>query len=115
MECVVRTSRARCVELVDLEEEFHKMYGHVMPLRRMGVGMVEELVEMLQSWVRVVSGKEGKMVVTVDRGFIRTMANNVRKLLVEQEGGHMDICQFIEKMATRLVLKFYNSLQFLVF
>merc|ERR1719369_382541 len=71
-----------------------------MPLRRMGV-LVEDLVEMLQSWVRIVNGKEGKMVVTVDRGFIRTMANNVRKLLVEQDGGQIDIHDFIEKMATR--------------
>ena len=72
-----------------------------MPLGRMGVGRVEELVELLQSWVRVVSSKEGKMVVTVDRGFIRTMANNVRRLLVEQDEGQMDLIDFHEKMATR--------------
>ena len=72
-----------------------------MPLGRMGVGRVEEAVKLLQSWVRVVNGKEGKMVVTVDRGFIRTMASNVRRLLVEQDEGHMDLVDFIEKMATR--------------
>eukprot|EP00091_Calanus_sinicus_P017578 TRINITY_DN37986_c0_g1_i1.p1 TRINITY_DN37986_c0_g1~~TRINITY_DN37986_c0_g1_i1.p1 ORF type:complete len:151 (+),score=51.71 TRINITY_DN37986_c0_g1_i1:1-453(+) len=101
VECVVKTSRARCVALVELEEEYQKMFGHLMPLGRMGVGRVEEAVELLQSWVRVVNGKEGKMVVTVDRGFIRTMASNVRRLLVEQDEGQMDLVEFIEKMATR--------------
>ena len=46
-------------------------------------------------------GTEGKVVVTVDRGFIRTMANNIRKLLVEQEDGRMDLTDLIEKMATK--------------
>merc|ERR1712096_243821 len=101
VECVVKTSRARCVALSELEEEYQKMFGHLMPLGRMGVGRVEELVELLQSWVRIVQGKEGTMVVTVDRGFIRTMASNVRRLLVEQEGGHMELEDFTEKMATR--------------
>jgi len=101
VECVVKTSRARCVALVELEEEYQKMFGHLIPLGRMGVGRVEEAVELLQSWVRVVNGKEGKMIVTVDRGFIRTMASNVRRLLVEQDEGHMDLVDFIEKMATR--------------
>merc|ERR1719186_1467228 len=101
VECVVKTSRARCVALSELEEEYQKMFGHLMPLGRMGVGRVEELVELLQSWVRIVQGKEGTMVVTVDRGFIRTMASNVRRLLVEQEGGHMELEEFTEKMATR--------------
>ena len=65
----------------------------------MGVRRVEDLVELLQSWVRIISGKEGKVVVTVDRGFIRTMASNVRKLLVEQEDGRMELTDLIDKMA----------------
>ena len=77
------------------------MFGHEMPVLKMGVRKVEELVELLQSWVRIINGKEGKVVVTVDRGFIRTMANNVRKLLVEQEDGQMDLEDFIDKMATQ--------------
>ena len=101
MECIVKTSRARCVALVDLEEEYQKMFGHFMPLGRMGVGRVEEAVELLQSWVMVFNGKEGKMVVTVDRGFIRTMASNVRRFLVDQDEGPMDLVDFIEKMASR--------------
>merc|ERR1719233_1572535 len=32
VECVVKTSRARCVALVELESEFEKMYGHEVPL-----------------------------------------------------------------------------------
>ena len=51
--------------------------------------------------MRIINGKEGKVVVTVDRGFIRTMANNVRKLLVEQEDGQMGLEDFIDKMATQ--------------
>eukprot|EP00092_Neocalanus_flemingeri_P020819 GFUD01022556.1.p1 GENE.GFUD01022556.1~~GFUD01022556.1.p1 ORF type:complete len:679 (-),score=138.41 GFUD01022556.1:341-2377(-) len=101
VECVIKASRARCVALTDLEEEFQKMFGHLMPLGRMGVSRVEELVEMLQSWVRTVNSKEGTMVVTVDRGFIRTMASNVRRLLVEQDEGTMEFEDFIDKMATR--------------
>jgi len=101
VECVVKTSRARCVALVELENEFEKMFGHEMPVLKMGVRKVEELVELLQSWVRIINGKEGKVVVTVDRGFIRTMANNVRKLLVEQEDGQMGLEDFIDKMATQ--------------
>jgi meiosis arrest female protein 1 len=108
VECVVKASRARCVALTDLEEDYQKMYGHLMPLGRMGVGRVEELVDMLQSWVRNVQGKEGKMVVTVDRGFIRTMASNVRRLLGEQTDGEMALEDFIEKMATRYV-RFVSS------
>ena len=101
VECVVKTSRARCVALVELENEFEKMFGHELPLDKMGVKKVEELVELLQSWVRIINGKEGKVVVTVDRGYIRTMASNVRKLLVEQVDGQMDLADFIDKMATQ--------------
>ena len=86
---------------MELENEFEKMFGHELPLDKMSVKMVEELVELLQSWVRIINGKEGKVVVTVDRGFIRTMANNVRKLLVEQVDGQMDLENFIDKMATQ--------------
>merc|ERR1712055_1006508 len=84
-----------------LENEFEKMFGHELPLAKMGVKKVEELVELLQSWVRIINGKEGKVVVTVDRGYIRTMASNVRKLLVEQVDGQMDLADFIDKMATQ--------------
>merc|ERR1712183_981758 len=72
VECVVKTSRARCVALVELESEFEKMFGHEIPLRIMDVKNAEGLVELLQSWVRIINGNEGKVVVTVDRGFIRT-------------------------------------------
>ena len=101
LECVVKTSRARFVALVELENEFEKMFGHEVPLEKMGVRKVEDLVELLQSWVRIISGKEGKVVVTVDRGFIRTMASNVRKLLVEQEDGRMELTDLIDKMAVQ--------------
>jgi len=101
VESVVKTSRARFVALVQLEDEFQKIFGHKIPLNRMEVENVEELVELLQSWVRIINGKEGKVVVTVDRGFIRTMASNVRKLLVEQIDGQMELEEFIEKVASR--------------
>ena len=101
VECVVKTSRARYVALVELENEFEKMFGHELPLDIMGVGRVEELVELLQSWVRIINGKEGKVVVTVDRGFIRTMANNVRRLLVGQDDGKMELADLIDKMAIK--------------
>ena len=101
VESVVKTSRARSVALVQLEDEFQKIFGHKVPLNRMEVENVEELVELLQSWVRIINGKEGKVVVTVDRGFIRTMASNVRKLLVEQIDGQMELEEFIEKVASR--------------
>ena len=101
VECVVKTSRAKCIALPNLEEEYQKMFGHLMPLGRMGVSRVEELVDMLQSWVRIVQGREGTMVITVDRSFIRTMANNVRRLLVEQDGGQMKLEKFSDQMASR--------------
>ena len=40
VECVVKTSRARCVALVELENEFEKMFGHELPVNNMGVGKV---------------------------------------------------------------------------
>jgi len=101
VESVVKTSRARSVALVKLEEEFQKVFGHQIPLNKMEVENIEELVELLQSWVRIIDGKEGKVVIPVDRGFIRTMANNVRKLLVDQVDGQMDLAEFIEEVATR--------------
>jgi len=101
VESVVKTSRARSVALVQMEEEFQKLFGHKIPLDKMEVENTEELVELLQSWVRIIDGKEGKVVVTVDRGYIRTMANNVRKLLVEQVSGQMDLEEFVEKVASR--------------
>ena len=100
VECVVKSSRSRCVPLAELEAEYQKTYGHLMPLGRLGVCRVEEAVALLQSWVRTQEGREGIMVVTVDRGFIRTMASNVRRLLVEQDQGTMDMDEFIEAMAT---------------
>ena len=44
--------------------------------------------------------------VTVDRGFIRTMASNVRKLLVEQETGAMNYQEFVNIMATRYKINY---------
>ena len=101
VECIVKSSRARSEALDDLEMEYHKTYGHNIPMSRMGVARMEELVAVLQSWVRMVDGKDGVMVVTVDRGFIRTMASNVRKLMVEQETGAMVFEEFVNIMASR--------------
>ena len=88
------------VELANLDNEFHKMFGHTIPLIRMGLGRVEELVKLLHSWIRIVNGKEGTMVVAIDRGFIRTVASNVRKLLLE-EVDQMELKMFVDKMASR--------------
>lgn len=101
VECIVKSSRTRSVALGSLEEEYHKTYGHNIPLARICVTSLEDLVSVLQSWVRLVDGKEGPVVVTVDRGFIRTMANNVRKLMVEQETGVMVFEDFVNIMAMR--------------
>ena len=88
----------------ELEFEYKKTYGHNIPLTRMGLDTMEDLVGVsLQSWVRLTDGVQGSMVVTVDRGFIRTMASNVRKLMVEQETGAMDYEEFVNIMATRYV------------
>ena len=73
-------------------------------MARVGAESLECLINVLQSWVRLVNGKEGPQVVTVDRGFIRTLANNVRRLLVEQETGAMNYEDFVTIMAARLVL-----------
>ena len=101
IEGVVKASKDRSVALSDVEEEYSKMFGHYLPLLRLKITSVNELAELLQSWVRVVDGKEGKVLVTVDRGYIRTMAHNVRKLLIEQENCEMDLHEFINKMASR--------------
>jgi len=101
VECIVKNCRTKSVALIDLEDEYQKTYGHNIPLNRMGVESLEELVSVLQSWVRMVDTKDGAMVVTVDRGFIRTMASNVRKLMVEQERGCMNYDEFVNIMATR--------------
>ena len=88
-----------------MEFEYKKTYGHNIPLTRMGLDTMEDLVGVsLQSWVRLTDGVQGSMVVTVDRGFIRTMASNVRKLMVEQETGAMDFEEFVNIMATRYVM-----------
>lgn len=68
---------------------------------KLGVSSIESLVELLQSWVRTIDSKDGVMVVTVDRGFIRTMASNIRRLLIEQEAGSMDLIDFVNAMANR--------------
>ena len=101
VECIVKGSRTRSVALGNLKAEYNKTYGHNIPLTRIGVTSLEDLVSILQSWVRLVEGKDGLMVVTVDRGFIRTMASNVRKLMVEQETGVMLFEDFVNIMATR--------------
>ena len=94
----------RSIALSELEFEYKKTYGHNIPLTRMGLDTMEDLVGVsLQSWVRLTDGVQGSMVVTVDRGFIRTMASNVRKLMVEQETGAMDYEEFVNTMATRYV------------
>ena len=104
IECIVKSSRTRSVGLGNLGTEYLKTYGHNIPLSRIGVKSLEDLVSVLQSWVRLVDGKDkDKVVVTVDRGFIRTMASNVRKLMVEQETGAMDYEEFVNIMATRYV------------
>ena len=111
VECIVKSSRTRSVGLGNLETEYHKTYGHNIPLTRIGVQSLEDLVNVLQSWVRLVEGKDkDKVVVTVDRGFIRTMASNVRKLMVEQETGVMVFQDFVNIMAMRYVNITFKSL-----
>ena len=114
IECIVKSSRTRSVGLGNLGTEYLKTYGHNIPLARIGVKSLEDLVSVLQSWVRLVDGKDkDKVVVTVDRGFIRTMASNVRKLMVEQETGVMVFQDFVNIMAMRYVT--HNSPIYQVF
>ena len=97
VQCLIKASRARFVTLPNLENEYYKKFGHPIPLGRLEVQNVEELVRILHSWVRVVEGK----IVTIDQGFIKTMANNVRSLLLEDECGQLELEVFKDKMATR--------------
>jgi len=101
VERVVKSSRGRSIPLAELEQEYHKTFGHSLPMARVGADSLECMVQVLQSWVRLANGKEGPQVVTVDRGFIRTLANNVRRLLVEQETGAMNYEDFVTIMAAR--------------
>ena len=101
LEGVVKASRTKSIPITEIESEFLKKLGHPIPMANLGVSSIDHLVDLLQSWVRIVDSKEGALVVTVDRGFIRTMANNIRKLLVEQEGGTMDLVDFVNCMSNR--------------
>ena len=85
--------------LQQLASEYQQKYGHCLPLARLGVAGVREAVALLRDWVRLGEGREGEVVTVLDRGFIRTVARNVRKLLVEQ--GEMDLQDFYRQMATR--------------
>ena len=98
---MVKSSRTRSIPLAELEQEYLQMFGHNLPVARVGVDSLESLIAVLQSWVRVADGKDGPQVVTVDRGFIRTLANNVRRLLVEQQSGAMNYEDFVTIMAAR--------------
>ena len=101
LEGVVKSSRNKGILMKDIESEFLMMLGHPIPMEKLGVSSIESLVELLQSWVRTIDSKDGVLVVTVDRGFIRTMANNIRKLLVDQPSGCMDLVDFVNAMANR--------------
>ena len=102
LEGVVKSSRNKSIPITEIEAEFLKTLGHPIPMEKLGVSNIESLVGLLQSWVRSVESKEGTLVVTVDRGFIRTMASNIRRLLIEQEGGTMYLMDFINVMSNRL-------------
>ena len=81
--------------------EYRKMFGHGIPIARVQMQTLEQTIHLLHSWVRLVEGSEGPQVVIVDRGFIRTLANNIRRLLVEQESGAMNYEDFVTIMAAR--------------
>jgi len=101
LECVVKASRARFVALADLEEEYQKMYGHAVPFKSLQVSNIDELIFVLNSWVRITDMNDSQVVVAVDRSFIRTMANNIRRLLLEQDGCQMPISEFVSLMSSR--------------
>ena len=49
VECFVKSSRARSEALDDLEMEYHKTYGHNIPMFRVGVARMEELLVVLRT------------------------------------------------------------------
>lgn len=102
VEVVVRQAgRGRPLPLHLLAGEYEKRVGQALPLARLGVGGVREVVLLLRSSLRL-AGEAGEEVVTVvDRGYVRTVARNARRLLVEQAGGRMEVEEFGRQMAAR--------------
>ena len=101
VEQVVRqTSRGRnAIPLFQLLKDYEKKFGQKLPLARLEATTIKDVVELLYAWVRLDKG--GEMVTVVDRGLIRTMARNVRRLLVEQEDGEMGLQDFFNQMGTQ--------------
>ena len=88
--------------LHQLESEYQLKFGHPIPYGRLGVTTVRQVMDLLYTCVRVtVTPREGEVVTPVDRNLVKTMARNVRKLLVEQKDGEMEIRDFINQMAVR--------------
>ena len=59
----------------------------------------KEAVDLLYSWVQLGGDGREELVTMVNKGLIRTVARNARKLLVEQEGGQMELRAFTKQVA----------------
>ena len=102
VEVVVRQAgRGRPLPLHLLASEYEKRVGQALPLGRLGVCGVREAAVLLRSSLRLCREAGEEVVTVVDRGYVRTVTRNARRLLVEQVGGRMEVEEFGRQMAAR--------------
>ena len=80
VENMVRASEGKSLPLVMMEEVYRRMFREQLPLVRLGVGSVEQLVELLHLWVR----QENKMVTTVEEDSVTDVKNLLPPLIREK-------------------------------
>jgi len=93
---VIQTNKKKYMPLSQISEAYTEKFGFQLRLEKFGMNSMEELLSNLQSWVKVTEGREGPLVTIVDKGVVITMTRNVRKILMEQSEGKMELVEFVQ-------------------
>lgn len=101
MSTLIRSTKDAALPLNSLLDAFMQHHGHSVNLEDYKVSDIKELLSKIKQTVKVIQTNEGPMVTLVDRGYVRQLSLNVRRLLMEQPDGKMKISEFCRKYLQR--------------
>merc|ERR550519_1972067 len=94
---IIEANQRKYLSVSQIQQAYTNKFGFHLRLDTFEVETIEELLDHLQSWIKVKEGREEPLVTIVDKGYIRTMAKNVQKMLMEHSDGKMELKEFMER------------------
>jgi len=98
---VIQNNKKKYIPVSQLQEAYTNKFGFQLRLENVGFNTIEELLDHLQSWIKINEGRDEPFVTIVDQGYIRTMAKNVRKLIMDQPDGKMELKHFVSEFGNQ--------------